>query len=318
LTEAPLIPAPPEAVAHVRRPALGYAMVATAAVLFGVNGTIAKIVLSSGISSLRLSEIRSAGALVLLVLVVLVTRPRSLHVSRRELPLLILFGVCGVALVQLFYFLAIRRLPVGIALLIEYLAPLLVALWARFVIHEPVRRRIWVALALALFGLSLVVDVWSGVSLNGTGVGFALLGALSYVVYLLLADRAVAGRDPMSLLAYGFFFASVFWAIVQPWSSFPSGIVSSDVSLLGRLADVHLPVWSLLLFMIVLGTMIPFALIVGSLRHLSPTRVGIIAMLEPIAGALIAYFWLDETLGTVQLAGGVVVLAAIFLAQTAR
>jgi len=293
-------------------------MVAVAAVLFGVNGTIAKIVLSSGISSLRLSQVRSAGALVLLVLVVLLTRPRSLHVSRRELPLLILFGVCGVALVQLFYFLAIRRLPVGIALLIEYLAPLLVALWARFVIHEPVRRRIWVALALALFGLSLIVDVWSGVSLNGTGVGFALLGALSYVVYLLLADRAVAGRDPMSLLAYGFFFASVFWAIVQPWSSFPSEVVRSDVSLLGNLSDVHLPVWSLLLFMIVFGTMIPFALIVGSLRHLSATRVGIIAMLEPVAGALIAYVWLDETLGTVQLAGGLVVLAAIFLAQTAR
>jgi drug/metabolite transporter (DMT)-like permease len=293
-------------------------MVAVAAVLFGVNGTIAKIVLSSGISSLRLSQVRSAGALVLLVLVVLLTRPRSLHVSRRELPLLILFGVCGVALVQLFYFLAIRRLPVGIALLIEYLAPLLVALWARFVIHEPVRRRIWVALALALFGLSLVVDVWSGVSLNGTGVGFALLGALSYVVYLLLADRAVAGRDPMSLLAYGFFFASVFWAIVQPWSSFPSEVVRSDVSLLGNLSDVQLPVWSLLLFMIVFGTMIPFALIVGSQRHLSATRVGIIAMLEPVAGALIAYVWLDETLGTVQLAGGLVVLAAIFLAQTAR
>jgi drug/metabolite transporter (DMT)-like permease len=293
-------------------------MVAVAAVLFGVNGTIAKIVLSSGISSLRLSQVRSAGALVLLVLAVLLTRPRSLHVSRRELPLLILFGVCGVALVQLFYFLAIRRLPVGIALLIEYLAPLLVALWARFVIHEPVRRRIWVALALALFGLSLVVDVWSGVSLNGTGVGFALLGALSYVVYLLLADRAVAGRDPMSLLAYGFFFASVFWAIVQPWSSFPSEVVRSDVSLLGNLSDVQLPVWSLLLFMIVFGTMIPFALIVGSLRHLSATRVGIIAMLEPVAGALIAYVWLDETLGTVQLAGGLVVLAAIFLAQTAR
>ena len=122
----------------------------------------------------------------------------------------------------------------------------------------------------------------------------------------------------MSLLAYGFFFASVFWAIVQPWSSFPSEVVRSDVSLLGNLSDVQLPVWSLLLFMIVFGTMIPFALIVGSLRHLSATRVGIIAMLEPVAGALIAYVWLDETLGTVQLAGGLFVLAAIFLAQTAR
>jgi drug/metabolite transporter (DMT)-like permease len=230
----------------------------------------------------------------------------------------VLFGVCGVALVQLFYFLAIRRLPVGIALLIEYLAPLLVALWARFVGGEAVRRRIWVALGLALLGLSLVVDVWGGVSLSGAGVAFALLGALSYVVYLLLADHAVAGRDALSLLAYGFLFASLFWAAIQPWWTFPAGIVGSDVTLLGRLADSHLPVWSLLLWMVVLGTMAPFALIVGALRHLSATRVGIIAMLEPVAGALVAYVWLDETLGTVQLTGGAIVLAGIFLAQTAR
>jgi drug/metabolite transporter (DMT)-like permease len=316
VTEAPLIAseaAPPEP-----RPGLGYLMVTAAAVLFGVNGTVAKIVLHSGISSLRLSEIRSTGALLGLVLVVAATRPQTLRVTRGELPFLVLFGVCGVALVQLFYFLAIRRLPVGIALLIEYLAPLLVALWARFVGREPVRRRIWVALALALVGLSLVVDIWGGVSLSGAGVAFALLGALSYVVYLLLADHAVAGRDALSLLAYGFLFASLFWAAVQPWWSFPAGLVGSDVTLLGRLADSHLPLWALLAWMVIFGTMAPFALIVGSLRHLSATRVGIIAMLEPVAGAVVAYAWLDETLGAVQLTGGAIVLTGIFLAQTAR
>jgi drug/metabolite transporter (DMT)-like permease len=293
-------------------------MVTAAAVLFGFNGTIAKIVLHSGISSLRLSEIRSAGAFLGLVLVVLATRPQVLRTSRRELPFLVLFGACGVAFVQLFYFLAIQRLPIGIALLIEYLAPLLVALWARFVAGEPVRRRIWLALALSLLGLSLVVDVWQGVSLDGAGVAFALLGALSYAVYLLLAQHSVAGRDPVSLLAYGFLFASLLWTAIQPWWSFPAGIVGGDVSLLGRLAGSHLPLWSLLACLVVLGTMAPFALIVGSLRHLSATRVGIIATLEPVAGALIAYAWLGETLGAVQLAGGAVVLAAIFLAQTAR
>jgi drug/metabolite transporter (DMT)-like permease len=315
VTEAPLVSAPEP---REPRPALGYLMVTAAAILFGFNGTIAKVALQSGISSMRLSEIRSAGAFLGLSLLVLATNRSAFKVTRRELPSLVIFGACGVAFVQLFYFLAIRRLPIGVSLLIEYLAPLLVALWARFVVHEPVRRRIWLALALSLIGLSLVVDIWQGVSLNGAGVAFALLGALSYAVYLLLAQHNVAGRDPISLLAYGFLFASILWAIIQPWWSFPAGLVGSDITLSGRLAGTHLPLWSLILCIIVVGTMAPFALIVGSLRHLSATKVGIIATLEPVAGAVVAYGWLGETLGAMQLAGGAVVLAAIFLAQTAR
>ena len=124
-----------------RRPLLGYAMVWVAATLFAVNGTVSKVVLESGISSAQLTQVRSAGAAVGLALVLLVFRPRSLRVTRAELPMLIVFGITGVAFVQWFYFLAIHRLPVGIALLIQYTAPLLVALWARFVMREPVRRR---------------------------------------------------------------------------------------------------------------------------------------------------------------------------------
>jgi drug/metabolite transporter (DMT)-like permease len=293
-------------------------MVTAAAVLFAINGTVSKVILASGLTSLRLAEIRTTGALLGLATVVLLTRPMTLKVTRRQLPFLIAFGVFGVSLVQLLYFLAIRRLPIGVALLLEYLAPLLVALWARFVVHEPVRRRIWAALALALAGLSLVVDVWRGVSLDGTGVAFALLGALSFAVYLLLAEHSVAGRGPLSLLVYGFLFASVFWACIQPWWTFPGSIVVRDISLLGHLSGSHLPVWALLAWLVVLGTMVPFALIVGSLQHLSATRVGIVAMLEPVGGAVVAYAWLGETLGAVQLTGGAVVLAAIVLAQTAR
>jgi drug/metabolite transporter (DMT)-like permease len=293
-------------------------MVTAAAVLFAINGTVSKVILASGLTSLRLAEIRTTGALLGLAAIVLLTRPMTLRATRRQLPFLIAFGVFGVSLVQLLYFFAIRRLPIGVALLLEYLAPLLVALWARFVVKEPVRRRIWAALALALAGLSLVVDVWRGVSLDGAGVAFALLGALSFAVYLLLAEHSVAGRDPLSLLVYGFLFASVFWACIQPWWTFPGSIVVRDISLLGHLSGSHLPVWALLAWLVLLGTMVPFALIVGSLRHLSATRVGIVAMLEPVAGAVVAYAWLGETLGAVQLTGGAVVLAAIVLAQTAR
>ena len=301
-----------------RRPWVGYVMVMTAATLWAVNGAVSKVILTSGLSSLRLAEVRSAGAFVLLALTLAVVRPRSLSLRRRELPLLMLFGAGGLALVQLFYFLAIHRLAIGIALLIEYLAPVLVALWARFVMHQPVRQRIWLALALAVAGLALVVEIWSGLSLDAAGVAAALAGAATYAAYLLLAERGVAGRDPVSLVCFGFLFAALAWSVVQPWWSFPNGIVGSDISLHGRLAAWHVPVWSLMAWMIVLGTIVPFGLLVGSLRHIPATRAAIVAMLEPVVATVVAYAWLEESLTTVQIAGAVVVLAAIFLAQSAR
>jgi drug/metabolite transporter (DMT)-like permease len=301
-----------------RRPVLGYVMVMAAATLWAVNGAVSKVILTSGLSSLRLAEVRSAGAFVLLALGLAIARPSTLRLRARELPLLILFGAGGLALVQLFYFLAIHRLAIGIALLIEYLAPVLVALYARFVMHQEVRRRIWVAIALAVTGLALVVEIWSGLSLDAAGVGAALAGAATYALYLLLAERGVGGRDPISLVCFGFFFAALAWSIVQPWWSFPHGIVAHDISLHGRLSDWHLPVWSLMAWMIVLGTIVPFGLLVAALRHIPATRAAIVAMLEPVVATVVAYAWLDESLTDVQIAGGLVVLAAILLAQSAR
>jgi drug/metabolite transporter (DMT)-like permease len=314
VNEAPL---PVEPAAR-RRPRLGYAMAASAAALWGLNGTVSKVILASGLSSLRLAEVRSTGALVGLVLVLLATSPGRLRVRARELPFLVAFGIGGLAFVQWFYFLAIHRLAIGIALLIQYLAPLLVALWARYVFHEPVRRRIWLALALALSGLALIVDVRHGGTISSSGIVFGLAAAVTYAFYILLAEQAIGDRDAVSLLAWGFGFAAVFWAVVAPWWSFPSGLAGSHVSLLGHLAGRHLPVWALMAWVIVPGTIVPFFLLVSALRHLPATRVGIIAMLEPVVATIVAWAWLDESLGDAQLAGAFVVLGAIVLAQTAR
>jgi drug/metabolite transporter (DMT)-like permease len=303
---------------RLRRPLVGYGMVLVAAALFGVNGSVAKVALSSGLSSLRLTEARCAGACLGLMLIALVRSAAALRISRAEVLRLAVFGVCGVALVQLFYFLAIHRLAIGIALLIQYLGPLLVAIYARTFGHERVRRRIWAALALSLTGLALMVELWEGVALDGLGVVFALISAVIFAAYLLLAEYEVGLRDPVSLMAWGFFFATVFWTIVQPWWSFPAGRVAKTVSLQGRLAEWHLPVWALVLWVVVLGSIVPFVLIVAALRHVSATRVGIAAMLEPVVATVVAWAWLRETLTPVQLAGAGVVLAAILLAQTAR
>jgi drug/metabolite transporter (DMT)-like permease len=294
-------------------------MAATAAVVWGVNGAVSKTILSTGVPSERLAQVRSLGAALGLVAILALTAPGRLRLTRRELPYLIVFGIGGLAFVQWFYFLAIHRLDIGVALLIEYLAPLLVALWARFAYHDPVRRRIWAALALALIGLALIVNLFGGgASLSTTGVLFAFGGAFAYALYVLLAEHVVGGRDPVSLLAWGFLFASAFWAVLVPWWTFPGHSFTRTTSLHGHLHAVHLPVWTLAAWMIVLGTIGPFFLLVSALRHLPATTVGIVAMLEPVAGALVAWAWLGETFGGVQLTGAAVVLAAIVLAQTAR
>jgi drug/metabolite transporter (DMT)-like permease len=293
-------------------------MAATAAVLWGLNGAVSKVILEAGMTSLRLAQVRSAGALVGLVLVVAVTAPGRLRVRRDELAFLAVFGIAGLAFVQWFYFLAIDRLALGIALLIQYLGPLLVALWARYVYHEPVRRRIWLALALALVGLGLIVDVRAGVSLSSAGIAFALAAAVTYAFYVLLAEREVGRRDALSLLAWGFLFASLFWAVLAPWWSFPFELLDDSVSLLGHLADHDAAVWALVVWVIVPGTILPFFLLVSALRHLPATRVGIIAMLEPVVATIVGWVWLNESLDALQLGGAVLVLAAIALAQTAR
>jgi drug/metabolite transporter (DMT)-like permease len=294
-------------------------MALSAAALWAVNGVVSKVIIESGdIPALRLTEVRTTGAFLLLFAGLGVTRPGSLRVSRKELPILLTFGVLGLAFVQWFYFEAISRLDIGVALLIQYVAPVLVALWARFAYHEPVRRRIWAALALSVLGIALLVQLWNGLTLDGLGIAAALGSALTFAVYILSAERAVVRRDPVSLVCFGFLLASIFWAILQPWTSFPAGRIDQSVSLLGRLHELSLPVWLLMAWMVVLGTTIPFVLLAASLRHIPASRAAITAMFEPVAATVFAFAWLGESLTAFQLVGACVVLGAIGLAQTAR
>jgi drug/metabolite transporter (DMT)-like permease len=303
-----------------RRPLLGYALVLAAVALWSVHGTVAKVVMESGgLSSLRLAEVRASGAGFVLLAAVALLRPRSLRLSAREGAYLVVFGVAGLAFVHFFYFAAIARLDIGVALVIQYLAPVLVAVWARFFVHEPMRRRIWLALATSFTGLCLVVEIWSGLALDTIGVAASLACAVSYALYLVMADHSLrGGRDVYSLLAWGFVFATLFWTVIQPWWRFPGDLIVAEASLLGRLAEVRAPVWLLLAYVVVLGTVVPFILMVSALRHITPTRAAIVAMTEPVLGSLVAFAWLGEELGAAQVVGGFLVLGAVGLAQTAR
>lgn len=309
---------PPGTLATRRHPRAGYVMTLLAATLFAVNGPVSKLALNaSSIGTLRWTELRSTGAFVGLAVGLAVLAPARLSIgTRRELVSLAFYGVVGFALVQWLYFVAIDRLPVGIGLLFEFTAPVLIALWARFAWHEPVRRRVWPALGLVIGGLCLVAQVWSGLTLDGLGVTAGLLAAIALAVYYLMGERLVVRRDPISVVCLALGFASLLWAVVLPWWSFPFEALSIDAALPHGVGTV--PVWALVVWTVTLGTIAPFVLSIAALRHLPATTVGIVATFEPVAAAVVAWAWLGESLVAVQILGGVVVLVGIVLAETAR
>lgn len=300
------------------RPGLGYALTIAAAGLFAVNGTVSTLALTEAdIPPTQLTALRCTGAAVGLLAVLAVVAPDRLRVSWREVPFLAVFGVVGVALTQFLYYVAIREMPVGIALVFEMTAPVFIALYVWLVRGEKVRGRLWVALLLSLSGLVLVAEVWQdGGSLSPLGVGAALLAALCLATYYLMGERGTVTRDPVALTCWSFVAAAVFWAIAAPWWQFDAGVLGRSVPL--SLGSLELPLWVLVVWIVVLGAMVPFALSIAALRHLPPTAAGLVATVEPVFASIVAWLWLEQVLTGWQVAGGGVVLIGIVLAQTAR
>ncbi|MDA8435945.1 MAG: EamA family transporter [Actinomycetales bacterium] len=299
-----------------RRELLGYLTYLLAASLFALNGTVSKYVLLEGVPWYRLSQFRVSAAFVILVAVVALTNRPALRLRRSEIPRIAAYGILGVAVTQSLYFVAILRLPVGVSLLFEFTAPIMVALWFRFVLREPVRDRVFAALVLALVGLAMVAQAWQGLSLDLIGVLAALTAAAALAFYYVEGEKLVVHRDPISTTMWGFGAATLFWAVVCPWWTYPFRELSFTQSF-GADGPV-LPSWVYLGYMVVLGTVVPFVLVLQSLRHLRATQASVVGMTEPVIASVIAWVFLGEILTPVQIVGGFVVLVGIVLAETSR
>lgn len=297
---------------------IGVLAAAGAAVLFGINATVSKVALGSGLSSLDLVQLRSAGSAAVLLVFLLLTRPASLRVGSRELGFLVVVGIIGIGMVQWFYFVAISRLPVGIALLLEYLAPVLVVLWVRFVRRQAVRSRMWAALALSVLGLAIVARVWNGLTLDGLGLLAGLGAAVALATYYLSSERGMVIRDPLSLAAWTFTAAAVFWSVLRPPWTFHWSRLGQDVGLPTPFDGTTAPLWTLVVWIIVLGTVVPYSFVLVALASLGSARTGLLGMAEPVMAGLVAWLVLGEMLTGLQLFGAGLVLAGIVLAETAR
>ncbi len=288
-----------------------------AAFLFALNGVIAKNALNTGFDPVHLTQLRNAGAMVVLVAYVAIRHRDRFRITRAELPFLIAYGVIAFTLVQYLYFLTISRLTVGIGTLLAFLAPVVVALWLRFARKREVSNRIWLAIALTLIGLALVAQVWNGLTLDALGVAAGLACAVALAAYWLLGESGQQQRDAVSLTMWGFVFASIAWAIVAPWWTFPwSDLTVPTEPLLGT--GAALPVWALMVWGVLLGTIAPFLLVLGSLRRIGAQRAGIVGTTEPLWAALIGLLLLGETFDAVQAIGGLIVLGGVIVAETSR
>lgn len=285
---------------------------------FAVSSIPAKLAMESGISALRLTQIRTVGAFLILFLYVYLKNKKSLKINIKELPILVIFGLFGFAAVNVFYFLAILELNVGIALIIEFTAPIWIALWMRFIQKKIVSKLMWWGLVVGLTGLVLIAQVWRGLTLDGLGVIYALLDALALAVYFLVGEKLVGFKSSEATMAWGLGISSAFFAIIQPWWNFPFEKLGKVIDLTGRLAGVSIPAYFLILWIVILGTAVPYFLVLNGLRGLSAATSSSIGMLEPVFGGIFAWIFLYEKLNVTQSIGVIVVLVGIYLANRAR
>jgi len=290
----------------------------TASMGFALGGVAAKVLREADMDAFRLTQIRSTGAGLILLAFAIIKGKDQLRARKEEIKDLILFGVVGVAAVTSFYFFAIKYLFVSVALIIEFTASIWIALYLKFVKKKHISPIMWLGIACAFFGLVLVSQIWSGSTLHPLGVAVAFADAFALSYYFITAERLTQTRTSLSLMTWGIGVAAIFWAIILPWWTFPFEYLTDSYSLSGNLSEYNAPGWALLLWIVIIGTVIPYLLTVTGIRELSAGTSSVIGMIEPIFAGVIAWIILNEALSGVQLIGCAVVLLGIYLADKAK
>lgn len=296
---------------------MGYFFALLGAALFGFNGSVMKVVVNAGVTAAQLTFFRTLFIMIIAGAWLLIANRDGFRITRKQLGIMAILGIVGVALMQWSYAVAVTILPVGIALLVEYLSVLFVALIARFVFREPVRGRIWIAVVLVIAGMLFVGKAWAS-TLNPVGVGFSLIAAVTLTIFFIVGERQVTATSPMSVAFWSMLFACAFWSLFSGWWNIDPALLASSVSLDGKLASLHAPIWALIIWIGVFGAFLPFLLSFIALKHLPVTAAGIASSSEVLFAFLVAYLWLGEGLEPIQLLGGGLAFVGIVLAQTSR
>ncbi|MET9261716.1 EamA family transporter [Amycolatopsis sp. NPDC004079] len=272
-------------------------------VLFASSGPLAKAVLDAGWSPAAVTAVRIGLAAVLLTPAVALLRPRALRFRRAELWLPLGYGILGVAGVQLFFFVAVSRIPVAVAMVLVNLSPVLVALWVRVVRRTRLPVAVWLGIALAIAGLVLIAGLGPGARLDFLGVAAGLASAVCSAGYFLLGERGARQHDPLGMTAAGLTIGAVAVLAVSPlWTmKAAAGPVT--------MGDAMMPVWLALPVLAVFGTVLPYLAGLRALGGLPVALAGVLALAEPVAAALLAWLLLGQELVLAQVIGVAVLLS---------
>ena len=286
--------------------------------VFSFNGVISTVVLDH-ITPFRLAQVRSIGAFFILLAIALFIDRESLRAPKKLIPKLAAYGIIGFAAVQAGYFLGIQRgVPLSLVLIIEFTAPIWIALWIKYVRKMYVPASMWGAIALSLLGLILLAQVWNGLSFDLLGLLGALLSAFALTAYFLIGKSFGTSRSAMSLTVWGLGMASLAWSSSMPLWNFPFEVFTIDMDLMGVFAGNTLPGWMLILWIIVMGTIVPYMFVISGLRLLSASTASVIGMMEPVFAGIFAWMWLEQSWNAIQLIGAAVVLIGIYIADRAK
>jgi drug/metabolite transporter (DMT)-like permease len=288
------------------------------AVFFAMNGVIVTLILDH-ITTFRLAQVRALGTFFLLFVITFIQDRNSLKAQRREIPTLIFYGVFGYAMVQLGYFIGISQgVPLSLVLILEFTAPIWIVLWVKFVRRGQVANDMWAAIALSLVGLVLVAKVWEGFTFDLIGTFGAIGAAMALAIYFLMSESQGPKRSAQAMVVWGLGVAGLFWSVLLPIWNFPTQIFTTQINLQGRFSDYSAPGWLLIAYVITFGTMVPYLFVVNGIRKLSASTSSVIGMVEPVIAGAFAWIWLSQSWSAIQLAGGVIVLIGIYIADRAK
>ncbi|QFG69836.1 EamA family transporter [Ornithinimicrobium pratense] len=288
---------------------VGLLIAVVSAATFGSSGAVAKSLLVEGWSPGAAVTLRIAvGALLLAPFALWEMRGRW-HLLRSRLAWthLGLFGLVAVAGCQLFYFLAVERLSVGVALMLEYLGPILVVGWLWLARGQRPRPLTIGGLAIAVVGLLLVLDVLGDVQLSTAGVLWGLAAAVGLAVFFVVGADDASGLPPMAFACFGMtlgglalLLAGLAGLVPMTWDTAPAVLAGATV-----------PWWVPVLWLGIVAAGLAYATGIAAARALGAKVSSFVGLTEVMFAVLWAWILLAELPAPIQLAGGLLILAGV-------
>jgi len=285
----------------------GYVCVITAALMWASSATAGKAIFLTGMAPFELIQIRATFSAIFILIALGLFFRQLLKIRMRDLLYFLVLGGGVMALSQSSYFLAISKIQVAAAILLQYMAPSLIALYSICYWKEKLTAFKLVALVLSLFGCYLVVGGYnlSLLQMNTAGIMWGLVSAAAFACYSLLGEKGMHRYNPWTVHFYALLFASVTLNLMGS----PFHYLSSSYSPRQ---------WIYILYIVVFGTILPFGLYFVGINQIRSTRASITATLEPIFAAVLAYVFVSEMLQPLQILGGTCVIVSILLLQWQR